>query len=110
MHTDDEARAIDDVVERLAERFPTVTRERVAAIVAEEHLELEGNPIRDFVPVLVEHEVRERLRAEGALPTSAGDAAVDARDVDRLERAERERDELGPSLRIGLLNGDLGGS
>lgn len=110
MHTEDEARALDDVVDRLAERFPTVAREHVASIVAEKHLEMEGHPIRDFVPVLVEHEVRERLRAEGAVPTPAGDAAVDARDADRLERAERQRDELDPSQRIGLLNGDLGGS
>lgn len=111
MHIEEEAQALDRVVDRLAERFPTVTREQVAAIVAEEHLELEGNPIRDFVPVLVEHEARERLRASGAAPIRVGaDAAVEVADPDRLGVAERRRDELDPSQRLGLLNGDLGGS
>ncbi|WP_448005955.1 three-helix bundle dimerization domain-containing protein [Agromyces bauzanensis] len=115
MHIEEEARALDRVVDRLAGRFPGVTRAQVAAIVAEEHLELEGNPIRDFVPVLVEHEARERLRASGAALTRIGadfeaDVEADVGDVDRLERAERRRDELDPSQRLGLLNGDLGGS
>ena len=44
MNADDEARAVDQVVDRLAARFPDVSRDRVAAIVGEEHLELEGNP------------------------------------------------------------------
>jgi hypothetical protein len=69
MQIEEETRAVGLVVDRLAERFPDVAREHVAAIVAEEHLELEGNPIRDFVPVLVEHEARVRLRGEGATPT-----------------------------------------
>lgn len=111
MHIEEEAQALDRVVDRLAERFPGVTRAQVAAIVAEEHLELEGNPIRDFVPVLVEHEARERLRASGATLTRIdADAAADVADADRLELAERQRDELDPSQRLGLLNGDLGGS
>lgn len=110
MHIEEEAQALDRVVDRLAERFPGVTRAQVAAIVAEEHLELEGNPIRDFVPVLVEHEARERLRASGAVPIRLDAAAVDAADADRLERAELQRDELDPAQRLGLLNGDLGGT
>lgn len=65
MNAEEEARAVDQVVDRLVQRFPAVPRDRVAAIVGEEHRVLYGNPIRDFVPVLVEHEARERLRAEG---------------------------------------------
>lgn len=65
MNAEEEARAVDQVVDRLVQRFPAVPRDRVAAIVGEEHRVLDGNPIRDFVPVLVEHEARVRLRAEG---------------------------------------------
>lgn len=76
MNAEDEARAVDQVIDRLAQRFPDVPRDRVAAIVGEEHQVLEGNPIRDFVPVLVEHEARDRLRAEGATPVLTADAAA----------------------------------
>ena len=47
----------------------------IQKLVGEEHLVLDGNPIRDFVPVLVEHEARDRLRAEGAVPVLTEDAA-----------------------------------
>ena len=76
MNAEEEGRAVDEVVDRLAKRFPDVPRDRVAAIVGEEHLVLEGNRIRDFVPVLVEHEARDRLRAEGAEPVLTEDAAA----------------------------------
>ena len=71
MNAEDESRAVDQVVDRLAQRFPDVPRDRITAIVGEEHQGLEGNPIRDFVPVLVEHEARDRLRTEGT-PTLGG--------------------------------------
>jgi hypothetical protein len=76
MNAEEEGRAVDEVVDRLAKRFPDVPRDRVAAIVGEEHQVLEGNRIRDFVPVLVEHEARDRLRAEGAAPVLSDDAAA----------------------------------
>ena len=66
MNAEEEVRAVEGVVDRLAAMYPAVSRERVVTIVNEEHLRLAGNPIRDFIPVLVEHESRERLRAEGA--------------------------------------------
>jgi hypothetical protein len=68
MNADEETRAVDEVVERLAARFPDVPRDHVETVVDEEHHELAGNPIRDFVPVLVEHDARERLRREAATP------------------------------------------
>ena len=108
MNAEDEASAVDEVVDRLAARFPDVSRDRVAAIVGEEHLELEGNPIRDFIPVLVEREARERLRVEGATPIRLAEPVIDA------------GSSAGPAVggsqpatafdsRVGLLNGDLGG-
>ena len=109
MNAEEEARAVDEVVDRLAARFPDVSRDRVAAIVGEEHLELEGNPIRDFIPVLVEHEARERLRVEGATPTPI--VAADRRIRRRRRPARRARCPPSPrSARpSALLNGDLGG-
>ena len=69
MDASDEQKAVDEVAERLAARFPEVQRDQVALIVREVHAALDGNPIRDFVPVLVEHGARERLRAERAAIT-----------------------------------------
>ncbi|WP_243077196.1 three-helix bundle dimerization domain-containing protein [Microbacterium sp. SS28] len=59
--TPDEDAAIADVVDRLAERFPTLPRERIAAAVAESHARFEGAKVRDFVPVLIEREARALL-------------------------------------------------
>lgn len=66
--TEDEL--VDQVVDRIAERFPDAPRDEVEEVVDEEHHRLDGNPIREFVPVLVEHEVRDRLRAEGHEPAA----------------------------------------
>ncbi len=66
MDRSDEARAVDSVIDRLAAHFPDVPRVQVESVVREEHHRLDGNPIRDFVPVLVEHEARDRLRISGA--------------------------------------------
>lgn len=62
MQNPDESQLIEGVVDRLAQRFPQTPRPEVARVVAEAHQELEGNPIRDYVPVLVEREARKRLR------------------------------------------------
>lgn len=60
---------IAQVVERLEERFPAVASDEVARVVAEQHHALDGNPIRDYVPRLVEHAARDRLRGrEAAAP------------------------------------------
>lgn len=61
MNIDDELKAIDNVVDRLAERFPHIPRPSIEQTVREEHQALADGPIRDYVPVLVEHAVRARL-------------------------------------------------
>ena len=110
MNAEEEARAVDQVVDRLAARFPDVSRDRVAAIVGEEHLELEGNPIRDFVPVLVEHEARERLRGEGATPTSiVTEADISSPPSGPGSRAGDVPLATSFNARVGLVNGGLGG-
>jgi hypothetical protein len=60
----DEEVAIGHAVDRLAERFPGVDRERIVELVHEHLDDFSGAPVRDFIPVLVEHDVRRRLTAE----------------------------------------------
>jgi hypothetical protein len=63
MNGPDEQHQIADVVLRLEEKFPELPTEQVEQIVAEEAALLEGNPIRDYIPRLVEHGARSRLRS-----------------------------------------------
>ena len=112
-HTE-EVRAVDEVVDRLVGRFPDLSRDRIAAVVETAHLELEGNPVRDFVPVLVERTAKQRLKQEATAspvltdPAPAegrgpdGDADVVELDPMEIERRARERES-------GFLFGDLGG-
>jgi hypothetical protein len=58
---EDERRAVEHITARLAAQFSQTAVERVSAIVDEAHRELDGTPIRDFVPILVERQARERL-------------------------------------------------
>lgn len=61
-HPDDEARALDEVLRRLTDRFPDVPAEVVSGIVQAERQRLDGRPIREFMPLLVERASAERLR------------------------------------------------
>ena len=60
----DEDKAVAEVVDRLAERFPSIPRTHVDEVVQSERRSLDGKPIRDYVPVLVEHGAKARLRDE----------------------------------------------
>jgi hypothetical protein len=62
MQTPDEDRELAEVIDRLMRKFPTAGREEVEGAVTVEYLALEGNPVRDFVPVLVEKQAKKRLR------------------------------------------------
>lgn len=73
MNESEEEKAVEEVADRLTERFPGVPRNHVEQVVNDVHLELDGHPIRDFVPVLVEHDARKRLRDAGIRPTHIGD-------------------------------------
>lgn len=108
MNAEEEKRAVDEVVDRLAARFPDVPRDHVAEVVGKEHVDLAGNPIRDFVPVLVEHEARERLRVEGATPTRIVEVP-DAAAAGPLPLGGEVPIETTFNARVGLLNGGLGG-
>ena len=52
--------ALQDVQDRLKNRFPHLGHEVVEAAVRVAQAQLNG-PIRDYVPVLVEHLARDRL-------------------------------------------------
>jgi len=56
-----EARALEEVVERLVGRFPDVAEDRVRETVRTAHQEFADRPIRDFVPVFVERAARTEL-------------------------------------------------
>ncbi|TFC82779.1 hypothetical protein E3T23_03685 [Cryobacterium cheniae] len=70
MSLEEELKAVAKVVDRLAERFPHIPRASIERAVLDEHTALDGSPIRDFVPVLVERGARGRLRGHAA----SGDA------------------------------------
>ncbi|KIC63131.1 three-helix bundle dimerization domain-containing protein [Pseudarthrobacter phenanthrenivorans] len=61
MGVNEELRALSDVVDRLAAKFPALPREHIEDVVQEEHSLLDAGRVRAFVPVLVEHAARDRL-------------------------------------------------
>jgi hypothetical protein len=52
---------IDQLVDRLAEKYPAVPTDEVAAVVNSCHARFEGSPIRDYVPLFVERVARREL-------------------------------------------------
>ena len=53
--------AVEHVVERLTDKFPEVPAEVVEETVTELHDSFDDAHVRDFVPVIVEHEAKARL-------------------------------------------------
>jgi hypothetical protein len=58
----DEIHAMDELADRLRGRFPNARPENIKREVNRVHHQFDGNPIRDFIPVLVEREVVEHFR------------------------------------------------
>jgi hypothetical protein len=67
--------AIEHVVDRLTSQFPSVSPDLIEAKVDDVHASFDQAPIRDFVPVIVEHDVREQLREAGNDPEPAEPSA-----------------------------------
>ncbi len=61
---------IAKVTDRLAARYPDAPRPLVARVVVEEYESLEASRIRTYIPTLVEHGARNRLRREFAGETA----------------------------------------
>ena len=103
--------AVENVIARLSERFPTLGRDRVQQVVDEELARVEGGRVREYIPALVEHAADERLREEAdPVSITAGDPGGpvivpdDASEMDPLEIERKAREQ-----RAGFLFGDLGG-
>lgn len=107
MPTADEDQATRAVIDHLVERFPDQDHDHIAAVVRDAYARLAGNPVRDYVPVLVEHDARDRLQAEGAHPMSVSDAGAPA--AGPMIRAGQAPIETIFNARITGLNGGLGG-
>lgn len=62
MTEEDETKAISQLVERLVMRFPQLPARTVEETVSVAHREFKHAPVRDFVPLLVEHDVLIELK------------------------------------------------
>ncbi len=58
-----EDQVLAEISERLQRRFPDTAPQDIEREVTRAHHEFDGKPIRDFVPILVEREALDRLRA-----------------------------------------------
>jgi len=61
-----EAQSVASLAEKLRDRFPHTPPEKISTAVAEAHREFDGQPIRQFIPILVERKVVDRLTARPA--------------------------------------------
>jgi hypothetical protein len=103
----DESHEIDEVIERLSGRFPTIDRTHVEDIVHDEAHQLDGGRVRDFIPVLVEHAAFERLRLE-APPAPLDPSAEEPRPLPTDEAQNLDPMEVeAKSRHTGLLLGDI---
>ena len=60
----EEETTVRAVIDRLSARFPEAPRQHIAGIVGEEYESLADGRIRSYVPILIEHEARDRLHRE----------------------------------------------
>lgn len=56
------------VTDRLAARYPETPRKVIAGVVAEEYELLDSGRIRTYIPTLVEHGAKNRLRRNSIAP------------------------------------------
>jgi hypothetical protein len=61
MATEDELRAVEQVIDRLSAKFAHMPAQRVSEVVDSAYHEFDGAPIRAFVPIMVEKMSTDRL-------------------------------------------------
>jgi hypothetical protein len=61
-----EQTVIEQLVERLSNRYPAISQATVASVVLETHARFDGRPLRDFIPLLVERNANSVLERLGA--------------------------------------------
>ena len=71
MENIDEVRELRLVYQRLAEQFPDLPPTTVQLHISQEHRKLDGRPVRNFVPLLVERAAREALASASSPPARA---------------------------------------
>lgn len=102
--------SMNAVVDRIATRFPDIDGARIDALVSEAAHRLDGARVRDFIPVLVEHEVMDALRAE-ADPVPVAELGLESTLVDDPRPGDPTRSDPyeveGESGRSGPLLGGL---
>ena len=57
-----EDQALSALEQRLQHRFPTQPPATIEKVVRDYYRDFDGDPIRDFIPVLVERQAVDRLR------------------------------------------------
>ncbi len=60
-----ESTAIQQVVDRLKQSYPSVPPDTVTTVVQQTHARFDGLPVRDFVPLFVERGARQELAKLG---------------------------------------------
>ena len=60
-----ESTAIQQVVDRLTQSYPSVPLDTVTTVVHQNHARFDGRPVRDFVPLFVERGARQELAKLG---------------------------------------------
>jgi hypothetical protein len=58
---DQEQQQIDQIADKLADKHAEVPTEAVAEVVEDAYRKFDGQPIRDFVPLLAERRAEEEL-------------------------------------------------
>ena len=56
---------IDQVVDRLTSRYPTIEAATVSSVVRDVHAKYAGRPLRDYVPLFVERNATTELKRLG---------------------------------------------
>ena len=70
MVPEDEPTELDQVVQRLGVRFQHLSPDVVARAVSDSAADLSDATVRDFVPLLVERQARDRLQAKAPAPAT----------------------------------------
>ncbi|HEX3285917.1 MAG TPA: hypothetical protein VHT50_14980 [Mycobacterium sp.] len=68
--------AIQQVVDRLTQSYPSMPPDTVTTVVHHNHARFDGRPVRDFVPLFVERGARQELaQLDGSSPAAVKLAA-----------------------------------
>ena len=62
-----EQTVIEQIVNRLKSSYPAISESTVATVVHDVHARYEGRPLRDFVPLFVEHNAKSALDELGVM-------------------------------------------